>query len=373
MSHCTSTLPRLIVGLLVSSGVLASASEPAQKVLVGVNYFAGWWEPTPNKWQGPDKVDWRPQYPDRVPLLGEYNEQATMDREIAAAADYGVDYFQILWYASDPGVDWGPNTERVNVAVAQFMNSPQAHRMKFVIEFCNHRPFGISNAQRWTECVNFWVKCMQHPSYLQVGGRRVFKIHGSGAFIEQCGGDAAQVKRVLEELRAAARAAGLGVLLIGCGAVGPSRIPPGHWIAPLFDFTNEYMDIPQLPNQKAEYPYEKLAEWHAQWRPGHTEDAIPSVPFIGSGWNPRPWGDPRPAFQFPNRQQWKAALEKVKTDLASGKFGFPLPDKTLQPAVTIYCWNEFGEGGMVAPTRGDKYMKLEVIREVFGPAAPERR
>ena len=28
-------------------------------------------------------------------------------------------------------------------------------------------------------------------------------------------------------------------------------------------------------------------------------------------------------FELPDRQQWKAALEKVKTDLDSGKFGFP--------------------------------------------------
>ena len=117
------------------------------------------------------------------------------------------------------------------------------------------------------------------------------------------------------------------------------------------------------------YPYEKPAEFHAQCRAGHTEDAIPSIPYIGSGWNPRPWGDPRPAFQLPDRQQWKAALETVKTDLGSGKFGLPLSDRRLQPAVTIYCWNEFGEGGMVAPTQGDRYMKLEVIREVFGTAA----
>ncbi|MHB8864385.1 MAG: glycoside hydrolase family 71/99 protein, partial [Pirellulaceae bacterium] len=340
----------------------------AQDVLVGVNYFAGWWEPTPNKWQGPDKVDWRPRYADRVPLLGEYNEQATMDKEIVAAADYGIDFFQILWYASDPGVDWGPHTERVNVAIEQFMNSTQAHRMKFFVEYCNHRPFGISDAARWTECVDFWIKCMQHPSYLQVDGRRVFKVHGSGAFVEQCGGDAGQAKRFLEELRSAARTAGLGELLIGCGAVGPNPIPPGHWIVPLFDFTNEYMAVPELPNHEEEYPYEKLAEFHAQWRAGHTEDCIPSVPFLGSGWNPRPWGDPRPAFQLPDRQQWRTALEKVKSDLASGKFGFPKSDKRLQPAVTIYCWNEFGEGGMVAPTQGDQYMKLEVIREVLGSA-----
>ncbi len=368
MSRRTSLRWTIIGVLIVSVGVCASAGEPGPDVLVGVNYFAGWWEPTPNKWQGPDQVDWRPRYPDRVPLLGEYNEQATMDREIAAAADHGVDFFQILWYAADPGVKLPPHTPRVNVAVGQFMNSPQAHRMKFVVEFCNHRPFGISDATRWQECVDFWIECMRHPSYLQVGGRRVFKIHGSGAFLEQCGGDTARAQRFLEALRAAARAAGLGELLIGSGAVGPSQIPPGHWMVPLFDFTNEYMDVPPWPNQEAEYPYEKLAEFHAQWRSGHTEDAIPSVPFIGAGWNPRPWGDPRPAFQLPDRRQWKAALEKVRVDLDSGKFGFPLPDQRRQPAVTIYCWNEFGEGGMVAPTQGDQSMKLEVIREVFGAA-----
>jgi hypothetical protein len=33
----------------------------------------------------------------------------------------------------------------------------------------------------------------------------------------------------------------------------------------------------------------------------------------------------------------------------------------------IYAWNEFGEGGIVAPTRGDGRIKLEAIRKVFGP------
>jgi hypothetical protein len=33
--------------------------------------------------------------------------------------------------------------------------------------------------------------------------------------------------------------------------------------------------------------------------------------------------------------------------------------------LTIYAWNEFGEGGIVAPTRGDNYSKLEAIRDLF--------
>jgi hypothetical protein len=298
--------------------------------------------------------------------LGEYNLQATMDREIAAAADYGVDFFQILWYAADGEVR---DTERINVAVEQFMHSPQAHRMKFMVEYCNHPPFGISNPARWKQCVDFWVKCMQHPSYLQVNGRPVFKIHGSGAFLEQCGKDPTQAKRFLDELRAAARTAGLGEPLIGGGAVGPSRITAAHWVASLFDYTNEYMNVPDLPALEQDYPFEKLAEFQTKWRAGHSEDAIASVPYLGAGWNPRPWGDPRPAFQLPDRQQWKSVLEASKADLRQGKLGFPAADGKLQPAVTIYCWNEFGEGGIVAPTQGEQYMKLEVIREVFGAPA----
>ncbi len=52
--------------------------------------------------------------------------------------------------------------------------------------------------------------------------------------------------------------------------------------------------------------------------------------------------------------------------------GLPLPNGQRQKAFTIYAWNEFGEGGFVAPTKGEGYMKLKAIQEVFGrqPAAP---
>lgn len=46
-------------------------------------------------------------------------------------------------------------------------------------------------------------------------------------------------------------------------------------------------------------------------------------------------------------------------------FGLPKKDGTRQQAFTIYAWNEFGEGGIVAPTKGRGYTMLECIREVF--------
>jgi len=76
-------------------------------ILVGVDYFAGWWKELPNKWHGLGwtigQPDWRPEFPERLPTLGQYNEQATMDREIIAASDHGVDFFAILWYYPKPG------------------------------------------------------------------------------------------------------------------------------------------------------------------------------------------------------------------------------------------------------------------------------
>ena len=56
----------------------------------------------------------------------------------------------------------------------------------------------------------------------------------------------------------------------------------------------------------------------------------------------------------------------MKRDLREmEKLGLPLPGGAVQKAFTIYAWNEFGEGGFVAPTAGEKYMKLEAVKRVF--------
>lgn len=48
------------------------------------------------------------------------------------------------------------------------------------------------------------------------------------------------------------------------------------------------------------------------------------------------------------------------------------PVPAVQGRGTFRCWNEFGEGHYIEPTRGYGYAYLEVIREVFG-RHPERQ
>ena len=173
--------------LLVCVASATGASKPPPRPLVGINYFAGWWKGAGDKWFNSNGTDWRPLYPERVPLLGEYNTQATMDAEIAAAADAGVDFFQILWYDDYPR-ERAPNARFLNRGVTEFMASPNSHRMSFYIEWCNSQPrFGVHNDSEWQTMIHRdWLPAMAHPSYLRVGGALVFKIINAGSFLKVC-------------------------------------------------------------------------------------------------------------------------------------------------------------------------------------------
>lgn len=344
------------------------ANEYAE-TLVGVDYFAGWWEEKPNKWE--DRFDghnWLDEYPQREPLLGMYNSQATMDREIIAAAEHGIDFFMMLWYFMPPGKSdsWYSHSD-LNKGFELFMKSPQANRMKFCIEFCNHSPHGVKTEKDWRECVDTWTEIMKHPSYLRIGGRLLFKVHGCGTMWSDCGNSLERVAAWIEILRNRVRQEGLGEMIIGAGNPGVT-VWQDHWAGEVFDFSCDYMSFPKYLEKKNEcYKYDKLATHLQSIRAGHRFDTIPYMPFIAAGFDPSPWKDERPAFMPPTREQWKRELRFIAKDLNNiHNLGVPLPDGQLCKIFTIYAWNEFGEGGYIAPTEGDKYFKLECIRETFG-------
>lgn len=369
---------RFALMLIVAFNIIASGCDAntgigernnGDSILIGVEYFNGWWESPNNRWDRfvPDK-DWKLEYPDRVPLW-EYNSQETMDREIIAASNYGVDFFSILWYY--PGnVKKDNNCDDLNAGIDFFMKSPNSGRMKFMVELCNHEPFTIKTDKDWEKCIDVCVNAMKHPGYLRIDGRAVLKIHSGGQFYEDCGADVVRCRQILQRFRQKATEEGVGELLIAVGTYRQKSIGSAHPFVKIgeIEATMQYMSVPlleELPQREQDYPYEDLTTWAKQIRDIRKTDVLNWVPYFPAGWNSKPC-KVRANFSFPTREQWKKGLEEFKRELlATPNFGFPRKDGTTQKAFTIYAWNEFGEGGILAPTVVDQYMKLEVIKEVF--------
>ena len=122
------------------------------------------------------------------------------------------------------------------------------------------------------------------------------------------------------------------------------------------------MDVPTNYNNFETYPWEIMSNWTIETRYKHNNDVIKYMPYLPVGWNPAPWNESRPFFVFPTNDQWINDLKQIKLDLDN--------IETLgienQKIFNIYAWNEFGEGGIMAPSQGWQYQRLQAVQTVFG-------
>lgn len=251
---------------------------------------------------------------------------------------------------------------------------------------------GAAGLARWRSYIATWISAMASPRYLRVDRRPVFKILGPYNFLaRQCGGNTTLALSLIAQLRAQAVNAAVGDPLIGGGWIGETQsLPPPEHRPEIYqgiavDYTGTYNSPGRSPSlgRCAEsgtvLPFSQLANHNdgTLWA-NHSRDAVPWVPNIDAGYDTRPAAGAnlpgRCSFGDPTRPQWEAYLRKVKNKLQSpdARLGFPLRGGGVQPAVTIYAWNEFAEGGIVAPTQGEGWTKLLGIATVFGDSRADR-
>lgn len=81
------------------------------------------------------------------------------------------------------------------------------------------------------------------------------------------------------------------------------------------------------------------------------------------GWDKRPWGGSRD----PEQDKCVSTPEQFEAHLMAAREAMrKYPDKTRDMGV-ICCWNEFGEGSYIEPTKKYGFDFLERVRNVFGP------
>ena len=126
-----------------------------------------------------------------------------------------------------------------------------------------------------------------------------------------------------------------------------------------FTQKTHYNVIPGLGRGSESHKYAELMQAARLFRRGTGQ---PYIPIVIAGWDCRPWEGPlgrraKPSWYYPDRtpEQFTDFLHDVIAWMDKH------PDQTtVERIVLIYAWNEFGEGGYIAPTKGDpdgKYLK----------------
>jgi hypothetical protein len=348
------------IGLTIGTGFLvllagssfincwADGGKPSPP-LVGAYYFDGWAGHSPQAkdprqaWarRAPTHLSRRllDEFPQREPIWGWRDDSLEiMERQIDLAGDHGLSFFAFCWYWHDNGK--AINTKAIaddpkHTGLELYLKARNRQRLHFCLLVANHQGFDIKGPDAWKQAADFWMPYLKHPQHLKVGGKPLLLI------FNPAGGN----REGFAYLQRAAHQAGFpGVAIAGCGG-GSRDLGYTH--------RTHYNTVPGYAGGSAERKYAELVRYNQRAWQGSREQ--PYIPVLTAGWDKRPWEGPSglnqpPGWYFPDRtpdqvaQFLRAALAWMERN----------PDQTTaERMVLIYAWNEFGEGGYLAPTRGD--------------------
>jgi hypothetical protein len=360
MTVLLKTAMGLGVALLLSPLEVAGAGEAlSPRATVGAYYFDGW--AGTNAQAG--KADWArnapthltkrmlDEFPDREPLWCWRDDTAeVMERQIDLAADHGIAYFAFCWYwhKSEKEIREDPK----HTGLELFLKAKNNARMRFCLLVANHAGFEIQGTEEWKKAADVWMPYLSHPRHLRVGGKPLLILFAPGN----------RDKAGFEYLQESARKAGLpGVAVAGCGN-GP---------ADLFSLSTRYNVVPGWEKGLEKHPYAELLDAHRKSWAGTREQ--PHIPCLTAGWDRRPWEEgpnPKCCWYHPDRtpEQFGACVKDAVVWMEAN------PEKaTPEKLMLIYAWNEFGEGGYLAPTKGDPGgAYLKAVKEVVLPDGAKR-
>ena len=330
--------------------VPSSAASAQSKARIGAYYFDGWSGPLSNyHFMG---LPFGP-YQERQPLSGwQDNSTCAVEQQLAEAHGFGIDFFVYDWYynalVNDPG-------ENLNSALQITRALPDRHGMQYAIVYIDTPPFMFTPSD-WSSVVNEWLSYMTEPDYVRVNGKPVLFVLV----------DRPEETGLLLQLRASAVAAGLpGIYLVGGIGIPVSAIEPdslaggfGQARADGYDAVGLYNYPYSTTSVNGMLPFSALADiGHRIWNEATLSGALPFIPTVMAGWDPRPWNETQPitkdlmwydrtpqdvATFLQDAIAWTGANPQLRPEPA------PAP-----PLVLIEAWNEFGEGSHFIPNSGD--------------------
>ncbi len=274
--------------------------------------------------------------PDAVAFDG--NSQAVMDQEINYAADAGINFWSFCIYDDTTGMSNGLHL---------YLNSPVKNRINFALNLQGGHVAG--KARNWQAEIARYVNYFQDPSYQKVlGNRPLVFLFGAINPTDKLQ-KATLMTTMLQQLRDASMAAGLG---------NPYIVFQGWNANKDFNTMQDYgLDAIGAYciwcGSKEGRPFSALATRGRQIWESSKATGANVVPIVGAGWdnrprfeNPVPWTKGSPLHTLPPKPA------ELANHLADALDWTTRNRATVTPAntVLIYAWNENDEGGWLVPT-----------------------
>ncbi len=326
---------------------MTTAQSVTTHPLIGAIRWDAWFDPSNGVVAQAVETDLAPtQFLDRGPAFTTVNangslsingdSQAEMNSEIQLAASAGIDYWAFDYYgASDP----------MNNALQLYLQSPIHNLVNFALIDAAGWGATLSNYQA---AMQQRAALMAQPTYQTVEGNRTlyYVMAPSAQIVNQWwGGDPANMKAAIDALRAdviAQTGANPYIVVMGSPAQAASfaqEIGADGISAYAITGGDQNGSFQTLTNKTE-------AGWNAELGTGQSV-----IPTVMTGWdpsprrlNPVPWGaDGTSTYTKATPQQIAAQLSDALAWIMSH------PDSTAGTAL-VYAWNEFDEGGWLAPT-----------------------
>lgn len=335
------------------------APTPAPQL--GVFYFPGWKEGAlglayPRPWE-PIK-----RFPEREPLLGWYEEgqPAVMEQHLSWMAGHALDFVVFDWY-------WGGGRPVLDHAIKAYRASTGKAKVKYAVMWANHEAQALAAAEIVLMVEYLARHHFNKPEYLKVGGKPMLYIMLPHKVSESASAAGMNHRQLIDRLQYTARAAGLpGVYLVGGANGGANAVTQNAkaWGYEANFIYNYGAGIAGTRGQARDtHSYAELDEaYREHWAWFMKSGDLPYVLPMTAGWDMRPWGgspDKRRDLSVSTVEQFAQHLQAGREVIRRH------PAKTLGMGL-ICCWNEFGEGSYIEPTKAQGMRYLEAVKSVFG-------
>jgi hypothetical protein len=347
---------------LVAIFCCMTTTKTATAANIGVYYFPGWHNTAGHDTWAPIRNNGGLE-----PLLGWYevSNPEVLNRQLGWMSQYGINFVVFDWYTEQKSLGLYRNP-----GVDGFLKSSAKGSVKFAILWANNARSPRSLAE-YDDMVNWWIdQYFRSGSYYELNGKPVVLIVAPDSLAASASALGLTTKALLDRAKDLAYAKGVeGIYFVASTqalATDVEKMLPEAGFDALSAYNYHFGLAGQFVKKASSHSYSELASGYSQsWNWIVKNSKLPYLVPLTAGWDRKPWGgsnDPLHDNSESSPESFEAHLREGKALMAN------YPVQTGSTAI-ICCWNEFGEGSVVEPTKKYGFSYLEKIRNVFGSAA----